>query len=143
PRRERLHPEVGEELVGDPQLIPRIKPAALPSQPLPIEQMRSRQVHAEARRLKVLDRGSVERLSPVSGREERFRARFDAETPWGVGGARGFAQELEGGGGVVSSAAAAGGFDELDQGEGGEPELLWIRGRVRGRGERVLIARQP
>ncbi len=59
---ERLHPEVGEELMGDPQLIPCVKAAALAAQPLPVEQMRPRQVETKACRLQKIDRLSVERL---------------------------------------------------------------------------------
>ena len=129
--------------MGDPQLIPCVKAAALASQPLPIEQMRSRQVHAEARRLKMIDRRTVERLgrSPVG--EQRSRARFDAQSPRCAGGARGFAQQLEGLGGAVSFAAAAGGFDQLDERKGGEPQLARIRYGVGGSSECILVAGQP
>ena len=36
---ERLHPEVGEELVGDPQLLACVKASALPSQPLAVQEV--------------------------------------------------------------------------------------------------------
>jgi hypothetical protein len=48
---ERLHPEVGEKLVGDSQFLACVKASALPSQPLAVEQMRPHEVHTKARRL--------------------------------------------------------------------------------------------
>ncbi len=105
----------------DPQLIPCVEAVALPSQPLPVEQMSSRQVRA------------VQRLGRLSGREERSRTRFDAK-PHAVLVAR-VDSQLDGLCGAVGSAAAAGGFDELAAREDGEPQLVWIRGRVRVSGD--------
>jgi len=59
---EGLHPEVGEELVGDPQLLAGVEASALPSQPLAIQQMRPREVQEKSGRLQMVDRLAVQRL---------------------------------------------------------------------------------
>jgi hypothetical protein len=66
--------------------------------------------------------------------KEGPRAGFDAQYPRGATGARRFAQQLKGLCGTLAATAAAGGFDQLDQCEGREPQLMWIGDRLRGRG---------
>jgi hypothetical protein len=48
--------------VGDPQLLACVQASPLTSQPLAVEQVRAREVDAEARRPEMLDRLTVERL---------------------------------------------------------------------------------
>jgi hypothetical protein len=100
------------------------------------------QVHKQACRLQTGDRLAVKRLRCFPSIKECPRARFDAQCPRGAAGARRFAQQLKGLCGALASTAAAGGFDQLDRRKGREPQLMWIRGRLRGRGERILVACQ-
>jgi hypothetical protein len=93
---ERLHPEVGEEVVGDPQLLACVKASALASQPLTVEQMSPREVQKQACGLQTGDRLAVKRLGCFPSIEECPRARFDAQCPRGTAGARRFAQHVPG-----------------------------------------------
>ena len=56
PRRERLDAHVGKHPVGDAQLLTRVEAATLPTQPLPVLQMRAGQLHANAGSSQPLDR---------------------------------------------------------------------------------------
>jgi hypothetical protein len=62
--------------------------------------------------------------------------------PTGAAGVGRFAQQRKGLCGKLAATAAAGGFDQLDQREGREPQLMWVGGGLRGRGEGVLVAGQ-
>src|SRR4051812_46355670 len=125
---ERLHPELGEEVVGVPQLRACVQAPELAPQPLAVEQMRPREVEAKACRFQTVDGLTVQRLGGFPATEERPRARFDTQCPWGAAGARTFAQALKGFRGTLASTAAAGGFDQLDRRKGREPQLMRVRG---------------
>src|SRR6187200_588452 len=68
---EGLHSEVREEVVSDAQLVTRVEAAALPSQPLAVEQMRAREVQTKACRLQTIDCVAVERLGFFPSIQER------------------------------------------------------------------------
>ena len=127
---ERLHPEVGEEVVGDPQLLARVKASALASQPLAVEQMRPREVQTKARRLRDgrSPRGRASRLLRLDEGAPASALRRPVPTGcrWrgSIRSARSRASC-----GTLASTAAAGGLDQLDRREGREPQLMWIRRR--------------
>src|SRR6266536_4709138 len=104
--------------------------------------MRPRAVQEKAGRLQQVDRLAVQRLGCVPSIKEGPRADLDPPCPRSAAGAGRFAQQLKSRGGTLAATAAAGGFDQLHQCEGREPQLMWVGGRLRGRGERLLIAGQ-
>ena len=71
---ERLHPEVREQFVGEPELRPGVQPTARAPQPLAVEEMRPGKVETQARRLQPSDRLAIEGAammpSPVRDRDQ-------------------------------------------------------------------------
>src|ERR671918_59575 len=49
PLRERLHPHLGEQVVGGPQLLARVEAPVLAAEPFAIEQVGACELHADAR----------------------------------------------------------------------------------------------
>ena len=78
---ERLHPEVGEEVVRRPQLRARIEAPALTSQPLTVEEVGTSEIDGHPGSTESIDRLDVERLGSLIVDEERLRARGDPEGP--------------------------------------------------------------
>ena len=78
---ERLHAEVGEEVVRRPQLPACIDASALTSQPLAVEEVSASEIDGHPRPTESFDRLDIELLGSLVFREQRLRARRDPEGP--------------------------------------------------------------
>jgi hypothetical protein len=75
---ERFGTHQAEHLVGGAQVLTRVHPAVLATQPLAVHEVRAGELHAHPRPGKALDRLTVELLRGVALAQERSRARLDA-----------------------------------------------------------------
>src|SRR5207237_3137435 len=78
---ERLHAEVGEEVMRRPQLIACIKASALTSQPLAVKQVSASEIDGSPRPTESVECLEIQLLGPLIFRQERLRARRDPEGP--------------------------------------------------------------
>ena len=76
---ERLHPHLGEHLLGDPKLLARLAAATLPAQPLAVDQPCAREFRTERRPAQPFDRLVKQRLGRLAVAHERARASLHAE----------------------------------------------------------------
>jgi hypothetical protein len=72
--RERLHSEVGEELMGNAELLSRIHAPALTSKPLAIQEVGTREVDCDPGAPESVDRLHEQVLGPRTLGQERARA---------------------------------------------------------------------
>ena len=79
--RESARADRFEHLMGGPQLYARVAAPAQPTQPLAEEQLRARQLGRDAGVAEVVERFAIEALGCIVGREQRIRAREQAERP--------------------------------------------------------------
>src|SRR3954468_5664758 len=79
--RERLHPEVGEELARDTKLGARIHPATLATQPLTVQEVGAGEVDRDPRSAEAVDGLEIQLLRLRTVRQERTRARRDPQGP--------------------------------------------------------------
>lgn len=56
--------------MGSSELAPRVDPAGLPAKPLPVDEMRSRQIEPKSGWLKPIDLLAIERLGGLALGEE-------------------------------------------------------------------------
>src|SRR3954465_12277244 len=63
------------------QLLPRVEPAALPTQPFAVQEVSAGELHPDASPGEPLDRLAIEPLGGLAIANERPRAPLDAERP--------------------------------------------------------------
>ena len=78
---ERVHPEVAKEVVGDLQLLARVKASAFASQPFAVEKVSTGKIDGDPGSAESLDRLDVELFSMLAFGEERLGACRDPESP--------------------------------------------------------------
>ena len=93
---ERLHPDGHEQLVCSAELLAGILAPALAAQPLPVEEMRARELGPESRAPDAVDGFAVQALGGLALAEQCARPGVDAEPPIGVAGLRVLGESREG-----------------------------------------------
>ena len=78
---ERLHPEVGEEVMRGPQLFSCVDAPALTSQPLTVEQVSASEIDGHPRPTESFDRLDIASLGLLIFDQQRLRACRDPEGP--------------------------------------------------------------
>ena len=95
PLGERLHPHLLQHPVRGTQLLPRVRAAALPAQPFPVQQVRPGQLGAEPGPAQPLDRLPVEPVGGLAVAEQGADAGLDPQHPLGAGHPGTFGQPVQ------------------------------------------------
>src|SRR5439155_2130092 len=111
---ERLSTHRDEHFVGRAQLLARVYPPALASQPLAVEQMGARELHAHAGPAEVRDRLAVEALGDLALAHKRMRTRFDPKRPIGAADTGHLEESSMGTGRFLACATPGGCLNQLD-----------------------------
>src|SRR5690348_9918816 len=81
PLGKRLHLEVGEHLVCDPQLFARVQATTLAAEPLAVKEVRTGTIDRDARAAESLDRLGVEVIGALVIDQQCVRASRDSQSP--------------------------------------------------------------
>ena len=109
--------------MGHAQLIARLAAAALPAQPLPVQQMSAGQLDADAGPAQPLDGLPVQALGLLSLAQQRLRARLDPQSPGGAADGGHLGEPPAGVSGRLGLPAARGRLDQLNQSPVGVSQL--------------------
>ena len=137
---ERLHPDGHEQLVCSAELLAGILAPTLAAQPLPVEQMRARELGPESRVPEAVDGLAVRTLGGLALAQQCARPGVDAERPIGVAGLRLLGESREGASCELGVLGPGGGLDQLAQRPRSDEELRRVLARLDGRRERLLVA---
>src|SRR3954468_14650267 len=124
---ERLHADPGKHLIGDPQLLARLDPAARLAQPLAEEEMCAGELRTPPRAAQPIDRLAVEIPGRGAAAHQRPAARLDAEREVGAGRLCRLGQPLARIARDFRLAKACGGLDELRKHPYGGPWADGVR----------------
>ena len=92
---EGLHTDRDEQVVCGSELVPGVNPSAFPSEPLPVEKMRSSEVRAEARPAETTDGLLVQPLGVAAIAQQGARTSLDPKREVGAGRQRRLGQPFE------------------------------------------------
>ena len=138
PFGKRTHPHRREHLVRSAEVFAHVDASVLTPEPLPVQQVSTREIGANRCSCQPIDRLSIEVLGQRTIGEERFAPAFDAQCPVGTTGFGGLRELPARRGGSLGSATARCSFDEL-----GKVDVLPLRPGVLqglgGGGQRLFV----
>ena len=111
---ERLHPDLGEHLLGRPEPLARLAETRLAAQPLSVHEMAARELGPAPRPAEPLDRLAIRRLGGIAIGEKRPRTRLDAEREVATCRLRGRREPVQRIARELRVADARGGLDQLE-----------------------------
>ena len=137
---EPVHADLRIHAVRNPELLARVHAPAFASQPLTVEQVRTRKRGTHPRAAQPRDRLAVQALGNVGLAEQRARARLDAERPVRAGGTADLLEPSQRAGRALGVAAACGRLDELGRHPRRHTQLVRVAYGLLGGGKRLLVA---
>ena len=93
---ERVHPDLGEHVVGDAELVSGIHTAVLATQPLTVEQVRTGVLGPERSSAEAFDGLSILLFRRLAVADKRLATRKDAPAPVGFAPPGSVSEPLEG-----------------------------------------------
>src|SRR3954447_19021904 len=124
------------------QLLARVEPAALPTQPFAVQEVSAGELHPDASPGEPLYRLAIEPLGGLAIAKERPRARLDAERPVRSTGSSVGREPPQGVGSRLRPPAPNSGLDELRQRQRGERQLVRLHAVLLSGDQRLLVAAQ-